>query len=105
MAFLIKSLLCILIVCVALGWRSTPPSHVGATRSASAAQADAPWPPRRPRDIGLAERKDAERAPGPALLRAGVAALADAAREKCLSAPGDCLAALERIGASGSRSR
>lgn len=100
MAFLLKCLLCILIVCVALEWRPAASPHVGVR-----AQAAAPAPPRRPRAAAIADHKEQETHAGAALLRAGTRALTDAARARCLSAPEACLAALERLGASAPRPR
>jgi hypothetical protein len=87
--FLIKSLACIAIVLFALQWREAegpapaPESH--------ARVAAPPKPPRRPQ-IEESARE---------WVQAGADALATAARDKCLAAPRDCAAALQRLQGAG----
>lgn len=83
MFFLLKCIACIAIVIFALQWRE---SETPATRE-SHARVTAPKPPRRP-SIEDSAREWAQ---------AGVDALASAAREKCLAAPRDCAATLQRL--------
>lgn len=84
MVFLLKCLACIALVIVALEWRGAdsplPPAE---TRSRTAA----PKPPRRPQ-IEESARE---------LAQAGADAVIAAARDRCLAAPRDCAAALQRL--------
>jgi len=78
--FLLKSLVCIALVLFALGWRGADrpeePSHAGASARL---------------------REKAADEGGADLVQAGKDALIAAAREKCLSAPRDCAALLQRL--------
>ena len=80
MFFLLKSLVCIALVLVALGWRGVEspekPSQASAARS---------------------PRRQGAEAGGADLLRSGTDALVAAARDKCLAAPRDCAALLQRL--------
>lgn len=96
MVFLAKCALCILLVCIALDWRplGAPPA---AGSAASNVARRAP-----PADKGFAHQA-AEAADS--LLRAGIDALAGAARDKCLAAPSDCVLAAQRLQAATPRAR
>jgi hypothetical protein len=91
--FLLKCLACIAIVILALHWRaadgtaSAPESHSRAPAAKSAV-------PHHPPIEGSAKE----------LIRAGANAAMSAARDKCLSAPRDCAAALQRL-QGGARDR
>lgn len=86
MVFLLKCLVCIALVVAALEWRAVdgPPVPPPAETRGRAA---APRPPRRPQLDETA--KD--------LAQAGADALIAAARDRCLAAPRDCAAALQRL--------
>jgi hypothetical protein len=83
--FLIKCAACIELVQYLLQSRDVeaPP----APASGSHARVVAPRPPRRPQFDESARE----------LMQAGADALASAARDRCLSAPRDCAAALQRL--------
>lgn len=83
MIFLLKCLACIAIVIFAVQWRE----EAGAPTRDSHAHVAAPKPPRRP-SIEESAREWAQ---------AGADALASAARDKCLAAPRDCAATLQRM--------
>ncbi|MBL1258331.1 hypothetical protein [Methylocystis sp. Sn-Cys] len=86
MIFLLKCLACIAIVIFAVQWREPE-----APTRESHAHAAAPKPPRRP-SIEDSAREWAQ---------AGADALVSAAREKCLAAPRDCAATLQRLQGGG----
>ncbi|WP_281931268.1 hypothetical protein [Methylocystis iwaonis] len=83
MIFLLKCLACIAIVIFAVQWRE----EAEAPTRESHAHVAAPKPPRRP------SIEDSARE----WVQAGADALASAAREKCLAAPRDCAATLQRL--------
>jgi hypothetical protein len=89
--FLIKCLACIALVILALHWRGADgPASVQGPAEARGRFA-APKPPRRPQ-IEESARD---------LAQAGADALVAAARDRCLSAPRDCAAALQRLQGQG----
>ncbi len=91
MFFLVKSLICIALVLMALGW-----PDVGARSPASEP---------RPRALAAraAHKPQIEESAREAAL-AGTDALISAARDRCLSNPRDCAALLQRLqGAEGER--
>ncbi|WP_424361823.1 hypothetical protein [Methylocystis parvus] len=91
MFFLIKCLACIALVILALHWRGADgPASVQGSAEARGRVA-APKPPRRPQ-IEESARD---------LAQAGADALVAAARDRCLSAPRDCAAALQRLQGQG----
>ncbi|WP_442754320.1 hypothetical protein ACNHKD_15185 [Methylocystis sp. JAN1] len=91
MLFLLKCLVCIALVIAALEWRGADgPDSVQAPAGARGRVA-APKPPRRPQ-IEESARD---------LAQAGADALVAAARDRCLSAPRDCAAALQRLQGQG----
>lgn len=91
MFFFLKCMVCIALVIVALQWRGADgPASVPAPAEARGRVA-APTPPRRPR-IEESARD---------LAQAGADALIAAARDRCLAAPRDCAAALQRLQGQG----
>ncbi len=92
MGFLLKSAVCIALVVVALHWRDAEaPTAPREASEAHAARAAAPAPPRRPAFEETAR----------GLARAGMDALAERARARCLEAPRDCALALQRLQSVG----
>jgi hypothetical protein len=79
--FLLKSLACIALVLFALGWRGV----------------EAPEKPSR----AAASRGERRPSAGENLAQAGTDALIAAARDKCLAAPRDCAALLQRLPVAG----
>ncbi len=86
LVFLAKCAICILIVLVALQWRA---DHAPVARKGVALGASAPQ-----HAAGFVQ--DALESAS-SLIRAGGDALAGAARDKCLAAPRECLAAAQRV--------
>jgi hypothetical protein len=87
--FLLKCAACIALVLFLLQSRDVEPPPGPA--SDSHARAAAPRPPRRPQFDESARE----------LMQAGADALAEAARDRCLSAPRDGAAALQRLQGAG----
>lgn len=87
MFFFIRFAIAVLLICCALGWRTGGSSSPGGARP----QAKAP--------SQSANRAAIDRtvAAGLAAARVGADALAQAAQEKCVSAPADCLEIARRI--------
>lgn len=81
MFFLLKSLACIALVLFALGWRGV----------------ETPEKPARAAATGGPRRQTVEET----LTQAGTNALISAARDKCLEAPRDCAALLQRLPTGG----
>lgn len=88
MFFLLKCLACIALVLFALGWRGVEGPAGQPEKQSSAAT---PKPPRRN------QVEDGARG----LAQAGADALLAAARDRCLAAPGDCAALLQRFHGAG----
>lgn len=84
MGFLLKCFLCIAAVLIALQWRG---GESGAPSAPPRTRAAAPQPPRRP------QIEEAARG----LAASGAEALMSAARDRCLSAPRECAAALQEL--------
>jgi hypothetical protein len=82
--FLIKSLVCIAIVLIALQWRAVDQPAPGPE---SRARVSAPKPSRRP---------SIDESAG-VWVQAGADAMISAARDKCIAAPRDCAAMLQRL--------
>ncbi|QGM98394.1 hypothetical protein [Methylocystis parvus] len=91
MVFLLKCLACIALVLVALEWRGedAPTAHHAAGDAHG--RVGAPKPPRRPQFEDTARD----------MAQAGADALVAAARDRCLAAPRDCAAALQRLQEQG----
>jgi hypothetical protein len=91
LVFLLKSLVCIALVIFALQWRGVDRSIPAQTANEARGRTSAPKPPRRP---SIEENaRD--------LAQNGADALIAAARDRCLSAPRDCAAALQRLQGQG----
>jgi hypothetical protein len=85
--FLLKCLVCIALVVFALEWRGADAPATGQVPSEARPRAAAPRPPRRPQFEESARD----------LAQVGADALVAAARDRCLAAPRDCAAALQRL--------
>ncbi len=89
--FLFKCVVCIALVIVALEWRGDGGPSSAQAPAGTHGRVAAPKPPRRPQ-IEESARD---------LAQAGADALAAAARDRCLSAPRDCAAVLQRLQGQG----
>jgi hypothetical protein len=89
--FLLKCLLCIALVILALQWRGADGRGAASTPTGARERVAAPKPPRRPQIEESARN----------LAQAGADALIAAARDRCLSAPRDCAATLQRLQGQG----
>ncbi|PPD44622.1 MAG: hypothetical protein CTY15_06665 [Methylocystis sp.] len=85
MFFLVKCLACIALVLVALQWRGADEAPRALAQRSRAVSA------------GHAPQKAQMDAAARGLVQAGADALVSAARERCLAAPRDCAAALQRL--------
>jgi hypothetical protein len=94
LVFLAKCTICILLVCVALQWRA---DHAPLAPKSAAARASTP------QNASGFVQDVIERASS--LSRAGGAALAGAARDKCLAAPRECLSAAQRLQSAAGRAQ
>jgi hypothetical protein len=91
LVFLLKCLVCIALVMFALEWRGADRPNPTQSATEARGRPAAPKPPRRPSIEDNARN----------LAQAGADALVATARDRCLSAPRDCAAALQRLQGQG----